>query len=516
MTKAWNSEKMLRSVGLLVCSLLTALPGIAAGQSLQYALQYVMLDGIAFAADGRRGWAVGQDGMILATADGGEHWARQTSPTSEWLRDVAFAADGLHGWAVGGGGTILATADGGKHWTRQTSPTSSFLDAVAFADGLHGWAVGDHGTIVATADGGALWILQTNPYDDSLSDVAVAADGLHGWAVGQNGTILATADGGEHWTHESTPMFSEWLSAVAFAADGRHGWAVGDNGAILTMAPGRGGWVWQHGPPRRNDLGDVAFAADGRHGWAVGQNGTILATADGGEHWTRQTSPTSSFLNAVAFADGLHGWAVGDHGTIIATADGGAQWISQNPIADEGENVVMDAIAVPLAVQVLGALISAAVIAAVAFVLGQRTIERRYTTEYEAALTSFSLELEKAITNDANIEELVKATAIVSIRNSVRNELMNVNRILNSDIDTLSELLAKAEEFKNQGKNIPRPLARQIEERMDVLRLTWPSKKPQIDVALRKLLAEIGIERIRRRSSAFRSKTTVSAPSRTG
>ncbi|MCO5125676.1 MAG: YCF48-related protein, partial [Rhizobacter sp.] len=52
-------------------------------------------------ADRLRGWAVGANGTILATRDGGSSWAAQASGTRASLTSVQFAADGLRGWAVG-------------------------------------------------------------------------------------------------------------------------------------------------------------------------------------------------------------------------------------------------------------------------------------------------------------------------------------------------------------------------------------------------------------------------------
>jgi hypothetical protein len=134
-------------------------------------------------------------GTILATEDGGGHWSPQTAPTSDDLAGVAFTADGRRGWAVGGEGRILATEDGGGHWSAQTSATSNDLRGVAFAaDGRHGWAVGDKGTILATEDGGGHWSPQTTPTSNDLLGVAVTADGRRGWAVGTNGTILIAVE----------------------------------------------------------------------------------------------------------------------------------------------------------------------------------------------------------------------------------------------------------------------------------------------------------------------------------
>lgn len=53
--------------------------------------------------DGRRGWAVGLNGRIVATEDGGATWRAQASGTQAALYAVSFVADGRRGWTVGGG-----------------------------------------------------------------------------------------------------------------------------------------------------------------------------------------------------------------------------------------------------------------------------------------------------------------------------------------------------------------------------------------------------------------------------
>ena len=287
------------------------------------------LKSVYVTAHGRRGWAVGDNGLIVATEDGGGHWTRQTSSTESNLLGVAFAADGRRGWAVGQNGSIVATEDGGGRWTPQTTSIDNDLSGVAFAaDGRRGWAIGDNGSIVATEDGGGHWTRQTSSTENNLSAVAFAADGRHGWAVGQNGSILATEDGGEYWTPQTSSTENDLLG-VAFAADGRRGWAVGENGSILATEDGGGQWTRQTSSTD-NDLLGVAFAADGRRGWVVGNKGSIVATEDGGGHWARQTSSTENTLRGVAFAaDGRRGWAVGENGSIVATEDGGGHWTRQ-------------------------------------------------------------------------------------------------------------------------------------------------------------------------------------------
>ena len=79
------------------------------------------LIGVHFTADGQRGWAVGDEGTILATRDGGQGWQPLASGVRSFLQSVHFTADGQRGWAVGGQGTILATRDGGQSWQPQAS-----------------------------------------------------------------------------------------------------------------------------------------------------------------------------------------------------------------------------------------------------------------------------------------------------------------------------------------------------------------------------------------------------------
>ena len=57
------------------------------------------------------------------------------------LRDISFT-DGMTGTAVGDFGAIVRTTDGGNHWIRQMSGTTDFLVAVSFSDANNGIAVG--------------------------------------------------------------------------------------------------------------------------------------------------------------------------------------------------------------------------------------------------------------------------------------------------------------------------------------------------------------------------------------
>src|SRR4030095_5326486 len=63
---------------------------------------------------GNFAWTVGGP-QIFRTTDG-RSWSAQPSNTSADLYDIKFI-DAHEGWAVGAQGTVLHTTDGGLHWS---------------------------------------------------------------------------------------------------------------------------------------------------------------------------------------------------------------------------------------------------------------------------------------------------------------------------------------------------------------------------------------------------------------
>jgi photosystem II stability/assembly factor-like uncharacterized protein len=104
-------------------------------------------------------WAAGGDpagaaGLIVRGVLGGPWTDQWTGP--QRLADV-HVADATNGWAVGDGGLVLHTADGAS-WASQASGVTEDLTAVSPLDGQRAWAVGDGEAILRTADGGLTWI----------------------------------------------------------------------------------------------------------------------------------------------------------------------------------------------------------------------------------------------------------------------------------------------------------------------------------------------------------------------
>src|SRR5215475_4691951 len=160
------------------------------------------ISAIRFAADKMHGWAVGADGVILHTADGGFRWESQYTRQVGSLNGI-WVNDRRRAIVVGSRGLVLRTTNGGQRWIRVQTSLKDHLYSVGFApdDSSRGWAVGSYGSIIATTDAGLTWVQQKSPTSAHLYSVAFANKTL-GLAVGDHGTLLRTTDGGAHWKEQ--------------------------------------------------------------------------------------------------------------------------------------------------------------------------------------------------------------------------------------------------------------------------------------------------------------------------
>ena len=280
------------------------------------------LNGIFVQPDGRTGFAVGDVGAMVMTADAGATWTPVTSGTASHLSAVWFTS-GSAGWAVGNAGTVLKTTDGGASWVRQLNVgTAQNLFGVRFADGNHGWVVGAGGVIARTIDGGATWT-RTFPTVRQLNSVSFP-DTLNGWAVGESGVIVGTHDGGASWYVVQPAVTAQSLRGVSRLGNAL-AWAVGAQGSTPSTAATADSLAWSISSQGASNQFMAVQFLDALTGYAVGSNagGLIMKTTDGGGTWHPQVANAAQGLNGVYFVDALRGWAVGDAGRIVHTSRGG-------------------------------------------------------------------------------------------------------------------------------------------------------------------------------------------------
>jgi len=233
------------------------------------------------------GVVVGNGGTILLSKrqlDGTLAWARADSVfASENLYDVTFASsDSLIGWAVGQNGVVLRTINGGNRWEKTFIPGGQTLRGVSFTSTRDGWAVGNNGVIAGTHDRGLTWFVVPAVTTQNLLAVW-GTSRPRNLAVGDVGVAPRTwappADSIQ-WRLENAGAAYQ-LSGVAFADS--LAFAVGSTGgagAVLRSDDFGVTWLPQF-PHSQYALNDVVFV-DRLRGWAVGNSGVIRHTARAG------------------------------------------------------------------------------------------------------------------------------------------------------------------------------------------------------------------------------------------
>jgi predicted esterase len=93
-------------------------------------------------------WVAGDAGAIVKSTDNGATWTAQGSDTTENLYAIHFA-DANHGAAVGNNGTVVVTSDGGARWRRRDFGKDVYLGAV-FVDATTITVAGEDGLIASS------------------------------------------------------------------------------------------------------------------------------------------------------------------------------------------------------------------------------------------------------------------------------------------------------------------------------------------------------------------------------
>lgn len=251
--------------------------------------------------------------------DTGWCWLQPQPVPREW-QDFHFV-DAEHGWAVGESGALITSADGGRSWHWQLTPLTEELSLVRFADRNRGWAFA-RGTrsLLATQDGGRTWqAVGEIPLGQPWRFFERAVQRL--W-VTSSGTLVASSDtrgsavsedGGHTWRVLSVPPVTDvGLSGTLWSRYVEGLWVSGDEGrsAALALACRFPCYI------AAVDLADNSRLTVLTSDLQIGGSGAVTrySSSDGGKTWgaapvaVPQASPTASFNPTGPFIEG-QGWA---------------------------------------------------------------------------------------------------------------------------------------------------------------------------------------------------------------
>ncbi|MBK9190458.1 MAG: gliding motility-associated C-terminal domain-containing protein [Crocinitomicaceae bacterium] len=253
-------------------------------------------------------------------------WIEQNSGVTSYLLDVEFINENT-GYAVGMDGVILKTTNGGTTWGAQTSGVVFDLWDAHFYNELTGWVCGANGVILKTVNGGANWTMTTlgTPFEFHQINMLGSIAGLVGGKNTSTGyaVIYYTTDGGNTWNPYTTPGLMYDILDIEFI-NGTTGFAMDYSDIYYTETSGSS-WT-PVTVPTTAQMNRIEMY-DANKGWMCGGNGTVLYTSDGGTNWVQQPTPVTSTLWGITIADLEHVFISGAVGTIISTNDGGSTWI---------------------------------------------------------------------------------------------------------------------------------------------------------------------------------------------
>jgi len=289
-----------------------------------------------YALDSDSIWAVGEEGTIIHSNDGGVTWDSIPSGITESLFTVEFINSDT-GWVAGdddrSASTLLRTTDGGLSWEAQSLSGGGAIPIydLDFIEGLtgapiRGFITGGLGYTWRTENFGSTWESVRNQCENTFySSYFVNNDS--GWFVGTPSvqepyTIMRTMDGGNTWQEQTNPT-GQNLRGVCFGTDLR-GLAVGLVGTILYTTDGGANWEAR---PNNGYRWESVFLTESGKAWAVGSDGNIAYSTDWGYSWESQESGVSVELWEVYFINDEEGWIVGggigQPGVILHTTNGG-------------------------------------------------------------------------------------------------------------------------------------------------------------------------------------------------
>ncbi len=270
----------------------------------------------AVARAGTRLIAAGQRGTILYS-DNAKDWTQAQVPVSSDLTALTFI-DAKIGWAVGHEGVILTTADGGASWTRVLDgKTAATLVHDAYSKPAENASeelqrlAGDAEAILAQG--------ADKPFLDVWFE-----DAKHGFVIGAFNLILATSDGGKTW--------KPWLDRVenprglhlySIRPVGDTLYIVGEQGLVLKLD--RTAQRFKAIPlPYQGTL--FGLVATKQSLIVFGLRGNAYRSTDGGANWTKvDTKMASTVSSGIVREDGSIVLA-GQSGQLIISNDDGANF----------------------------------------------------------------------------------------------------------------------------------------------------------------------------------------------
>ena len=306
-------------IGAVLAALALVTPAAAGAADFQDALDTpamtsplaskALINGLALA--GSRVVAVGQRGHIVYSDDQGKSWRQARVAVSSDLVAVSFPTP-QKGWAVGHDGVVLASSDAGATWTKQIDGRNVGAMMVEYYKAQSG------------ADA-AKWVSEAERFaaqgaENPFLDVWFADDKV-GFVVGAFNLILRTADGGKSWQpwldRTDNPQA---LHLYGIRAAGGDLYVTGEQGLVMRLDAAAGRFVAVPTPYKGS-----YFGVTGTRGAVIvyGLRGNAFRSTDGGASWHKVDTSVAEGLTSAAVIGERDVFLASQSGRLLVSHDGG-------------------------------------------------------------------------------------------------------------------------------------------------------------------------------------------------
>ncbi|MGI4860640.1 MAG: YCF48-related protein [Janthinobacterium lividum] len=240
--------------------------------------------------------AVGLRGHILVQAAGSTSWKQAAVPVSDDLVAVSFPSP-QQGWAVGHDGVVLHTADGGATWQLQLDGPRAYQTMLSYYQNA-----ARQGDPAAAQQVKYLQGVGAGTPAWPFLDVWFRND-QQGYIVGAFGMIMGTTDGGHHWT----PLLDKidnprYYHLYSIKGQGADVFIAGEHGLVLRLDDDAQRFVAK---PLSYHGSLFGIALQGQRVVAYGLRGHAFVSSDRGDTWTPiDTGTTFGIVGATALGDG--------------------------------------------------------------------------------------------------------------------------------------------------------------------------------------------------------------------
>lgn len=280
------------------------------------------------------GYAVGEEGLLYKTLDGGQSW-RMIPSSVGVVSDLTtvYFKDANNGIVAGDNGQVWLTTNGGISWTASSTVINGDITAIAAfstTDLIMSVNLSGRGLIYKSSNFGTNWTLMQNFRPDNLADIHMISSS-EGYAGGKNGVLLYTANSGVSWQVVANNLDKD-IRKLYFK-DVNKGFAILNDksigGNIYYTEDAGITWTQASTIGEYRDFNFYSTTA----GYAVGNKSGvgILAKLDidaGTVAKLADLSGISTELYAVHFIDQNTGAIAGDNGAVYTTTNATSPFLS--------------------------------------------------------------------------------------------------------------------------------------------------------------------------------------------